>query len=69
MDMAKPTNQYGVYFGTPTDKIEALSSAINSILSMPYVDNKTKQLALKALQSSCSIQNASVSNVSVQMDK
>jgi hypothetical protein len=67
--MKQPTNQYGVYFGTPTDKIEAISAAINSILSMPYVDNKTKQLAIKALQSSCSIQNATVSNVSVDMGK
>lgn len=42
-------NNYGIYVGTSVEAIKEVSNLIKEILTCSYVDNKTKQIAIKSI--------------------
>ena len=64
----KPSSEnIAIKIGADQAAVVSVQAAINDILSAPFVDNKTKRAALKALESSCSVGDTSISGCSIQM--
>jgi len=57
----------GIYIGNTKEVVNAVEDVILKILEVPHCDEKTKQLALKALGDSLRVSGASLSNCNVQM--
>lgn len=57
--------KYGIFVGAEDGAVAAVSKVVLAILSMPNCDEKTKQMALKALGNSLKVEGTNISNVNI----
>lgn len=58
-----------IHIGADGRTTKEVAKTIMDILKLPYVDNKTKRLALTTLNKATNISHCTLSNINVQMEK